>query len=201
MIPFTQLASKAVPMPDSDIDTDRILPSRFMQKPRAAGFGNYLFYDLRFDSQGRDRPDFILGDSRYREARILLAGPNFGCGSSREQAVYAIYDHGFRVVIAPSFGDIFYMNALKNGLLPVILPRHSVDEMLRQCVIDPALQFTIDLEQQTVSCAQGPRHAFPIDAFNKQLLLSGQDEIDFTLARIADIAAFEARRAGTNAWL
>ena len=132
MEPFEPLESTVVPMPESNIDTDQIIPARFLQKPRRDGCGPWLFHDLRYSPTGEENSGFVLNQPRYRAARILVAGDNFGCGSSRENAVWALYDYGFRAVIAPGFGDIFFNNCLKNGLLPVRLPRNVVDDLLLQ---------------------------------------------------------------------
>src|SRR5580704_587226 len=172
---FTTLESVAVPMPQSNIDTDQIIPARFLQKLRKDGFGQYLFHDLAED------PAFVLNQPAYKGAQILVAGKNFGCGSSRENAVWALFDHGFRVVIAPSFGDIFFNNCLKNGLLPIALKLNVV----------PRQKLKVDLESQTVE-----GHPFEIDPFAKHCLLNGIDELDYTLSLMKQITAFEeARRA------
>jgi len=155
-------------MPQPNIDTDQIIPARFLQKPRKGGFGQYLFHDLAED------PGFILNQPAYRDAQVLVAGKNFGCGSSRENAVWALFDYGFRVVIAPSFGDIFFNNCLKNGLLPIVL-----DTPLGEKV-------KVDLESQTVN-----GHHFEIDPFAKHCLLNGIDELDYTLSLMKEITAFE----------
>ncbi len=165
---FTTIESIVVPMLRPNIDTDQIIPARFLQKLRKDGFGQYLFHDLAED------PAFILNQPQYRGAQILVAGENFGCGSSRENAVWALFDYGFRVVIAPSFGDIFFNNCLKNGLLPIALE------------IVPAQRLKVDLESQTVN----GQH-FEIDPFAKHCLLNGIDELDYTLSLLKEIAAFE----------
>jgi 3-isopropylmalate/(R)-2-methylmalate dehydratase small subunit len=200
MRPFRKLVGTGVPMPQANIDTDQILPSRFMQKPRAEGFGRYLFHDLRFDKHGVQRPGFILNRPEHRGAEILIGGANFGCGSSREQAVYAIADGGFQAVIAPSFGDIFHANALKNGLLPVVLDGELVELLAERCAADPTTRMSIDLEAETFVCGN-LASPFPIDAFRKRLLLAGQDEIGLTLDLDDAIAAFERRRSAESGWL
>jgi 3-isopropylmalate/(R)-2-methylmalate dehydratase small subunit len=171
---FTTLESIAVPMPQPNIDTDQIIPARFLQKLRKDGFGQYLFHDLAED------PAFILNQPQYRDAQILLAGENFGCGSSRENAVWALFDHGFRVIIAPSFGDIFFNNCQKNGLLPIALTLN----------VAPGQKLKVDLESQTVD-----GHAFEIDPFAKHCLLNGIDELDYTLSLMQEITAFEEAEA------
>ncbi|MEP6962506.1 MAG: 3-isopropylmalate dehydratase small subunit [Acidobacteriota bacterium] len=175
----TRIESITVPLSRPNIDTDQILPARFLQKPRSGGFGQYLFHDLRL------KPDFVLNQPVFRDARILVAGENFGCGSSRENAVWALHDYGFRAVIAPSMGDIFTANCLKNGLLPIILPAPVVATILTEGQI-----LTVDLESQTVSFA-GESHTFEIDAFVRHCLLHGIDELDYTLSRMPEIEAFE----------
>jgi 3-isopropylmalate/(R)-2-methylmalate dehydratase small subunit len=179
---FTTLEAVAMPMTQPNIDTDQIIPARFLQKLRKDGFGQYLFHDLA------ENPDFVLNRPAYREARILVAEQNFGCGSSRENAVWALYDRGFRVVIAPSFGDIFFNNCLKNGLLPVTLPLEVVAHLLSSAD-DQKLK--VDLESQLVSLPGGVAHRFDIDPFAKHCLLNGIDELDYTLSLMPQIAAFE----------
>lgn len=201
MQPFAILTAPALPIREANVDTDRILPSRFMQKRRKDGFGDYLFHDQRFDLEGNTHLGFILNHPAYRNARILIAGANFGCGSSREQAVYAIVDYGIRAVIAPSFGDIFQANALKNGLLPVSLRSEEVDTLFPLCELSPAADFTIDLVAQSVAHPAIAPMSFQIDAFHKQLLLSGLDDISHTLGFTADIDRFESARLLKNIWL
>lgn len=198
---FATLSALALPLPEANIDTDRILPSRFMQKWRKDGFGRYLFHDQRFDAAGQERPGFVFNDPAHRGACILVAGANFGCGSSREQAVYALVDYGIRAVIAPSFGDIFQANALKNGLLPVALDHQAVGILLSLCATSPAVGITIDLDAQTVAHPEIVPLSFPIDVFHKQLLLSGQDDITHTLGHAGDIDRFETARRRAAPWL
>ena len=187
---FQRLDAVAVPLAAADIDTDQIIPARFMQKLRSDGFGQYLFHDLRRDA-GAKPPGFILDEPAYRGARIAVAARNFGCGSSREQAVYALYDHGLRAVIAPSFGDIFFTNCFQNGLLPVVLPSAFVGALLDQLRGRPGSHVVVDLAAQTVSGPDGAAIGFAIDPFRKRLLLDGVDELDFTLGHGDRIAAFE----------
>jgi 3-isopropylmalate/(R)-2-methylmalate dehydratase small subunit len=201
MEPYTLLDAVAAPMPVPNVDTDQIIPARFLRKPRKDGYGQYLFRDLRFDEGGRERPGFVLNETPYRGARILVADRNFGCGSSREHAVYALWDYGFRAVIAPSFGDIFYNNSLKNGFLPIVLPTEATAALRGQIQQRPGARLTVDLEQQRIIGPNGDTHRFAIDPFRKHCLLEGIDELDFTLARRAEIAAFERRMAETTPWL
>jgi 3-isopropylmalate/(R)-2-methylmalate dehydratase small subunit len=195
MEPFTRLDTVAVPMPVANVDTDQIIPARFLRKPRQAGYGQYLFHDLRFDDAGKERPDFVLNQAPYRGARLLIADKNFGCGSSREHAVYALWDHGFRAVVAPSFGDIFYGNSLQNGFLPIVLPADAVAELRSQVQQRPGAHVVVDLEGQQVVGPDGRAHSLEIDAFRKHCLLKGIDELDFTLGHRADIEAFERKQA------
>jgi 3-isopropylmalate/(R)-2-methylmalate dehydratase small subunit len=198
--PFTTLTSRAVPMPEADIDTDRILPSRFMQKPRAEGFADYFFHDLRFDHAGRRKPGFVADAPEYRGARILVAGANFGCGSSREQAVYAVVDFGFRAVVAASFGDIFYANALKNGLVPAAIGTEAASALASRCGAVPSTAVTVDLMAMTVSW-DNQSATFAIDAFSRELIVTGRDEIAFTLGLIGEIDAFETKLQAAMPWL
>jgi 3-isopropylmalate/(R)-2-methylmalate dehydratase small subunit len=193
MKPFKTLQAVAAAMPAANIDTDQIVPARFIQKPRANDFGAWLFLDVRRDAGGAQRPEFALNRPWAAAVQIIVAGPNFGCGSSREHAVWALVDGGIRAVIAPSFGDIFLGNALKNGLLPVVLPSGAVATLLAGLRDSPTAPVAIDLVAQTVT---GPGVAavhFAIDAFSRQCLLQGMDEIDYTLTHMAAIEAFENR--------
>lgn len=192
---FRQLEAIAAPLPRANIDTDQIVPALYLQKPRSDNFGNYLFHDVRHDARGGRRPEFVLNAAVYAEARILVAGRNFGCGSSREHAVWALHDGGFRVVVAPSFGDIFHSNALKNGLLPVRLAEPVVERMLAALLAAPGTRLRVDLEAQTVTGPQGRTEAFAIDPFARHCLLEGLDEIDYTLTQHARIADYEGRHA------
>jgi 3-isopropylmalate/(R)-2-methylmalate dehydratase small subunit len=180
MEPFRTLEATALPIAQANVDTDQILPARFLSKPRSDNFGEYLFKDLRKD------PAFALNQPQFREAKIVIGGRNFACGSSREHAVWALHDHGIRVAIAPSFGDIFASNALKNGFLPIVLPEKTVEKMLR----NPG-KMTVNLEDQTVTDAQGEMHAFDIAPFAKKCLLEGMDELGYTLSQMDRIQDYE----------
>jgi len=199
--PFTVLRSIAIPLDRRNVDTDQIVPARFLSRTRAEGFEAILFRDLRFDAKGREISDFIVNQAPYRAGKILIARENFGSGSSRESAVYALWDYGIRSVIAPSFGDIFYSNALKNGLLPVVLPEPIVAQLLESCLAHPGSTLTIDLDQQEVLTQTEVRHHFDIDPFSKQLLLTGEDELTYTLGLRAEIEAYEQQRAKSLPWL
>jgi len=193
---FTRLEAVAAPLPRANVDTDQIVPALYLQKPRSDNFGNYLFRGLRHDANGQPRDGFVLDEPAYAQARILVAGPNFGCGSSREHAVWALHDAGFRAVVAPGFGDIFFGNALKNGLLPVRLSEAVVRQMLADLRAHPGARMTVDLRAQTVTGPRGGIEPFAIDPFPRHCLLEGLDEIDYTLAQHAAIDAFERRCEG-----
>ncbi|HXG16010.1 MAG TPA: 3-isopropylmalate dehydratase small subunit, partial [Calidithermus sp.] len=184
-----------------NVDTDRIIPARFLRRPKGPEYARYLFHDLRFDAEGRERPEFVLNQPPYRGARILVAAENFGCGSSREMAVWALEAWGIRAVIAPSLGDIFRQNCVKNGVLPVLLPAESVAALRRRLHERPGAELTVDLETQTVTGPDGTVHRFDIDAFARQMLLTGQDEIALTLGYEAEIRAFEVRLAEERPWV
>jgi 3-isopropylmalate/(R)-2-methylmalate dehydratase small subunit len=190
---FQGLDAVAVPIARSNVDTDQILPSRYLQKPRSDDFGAYLFRDLRFAKDGSENPGFILNQPAYRGARIVVGHHNFGCGSSREHAVWALYDYGARAVIAASFGDIFHSNSLKNGLLPITLPEPAIVSLLQALRARPGAHIAVDLQAQTVTAPDGGAHPFQIDAFSRQCLLDGMDEIDYTLTLSDQIADFERR--------
>jgi len=201
MEPFARLTAPAVPMDLPNIDTDRVIPARFLRKPREAGFGPLLFHDVRFDAAGAPRPEFVLNHPAYRGARILVTAENFGCGSSREMAVWALVDYGIRVVIGPSFGDIFFENCFKNGALAVVLSADIAAGLRRALAERPGATMTVDLESQIITGPAGEAIRFEIDAFRKHGLLTGQDEIEMTLARLPAIEAFEARRRVEMPWL
>jgi 3-isopropylmalate/(R)-2-methylmalate dehydratase small subunit len=197
--PFTSIDAVALPVLGHNVDTDQIIPARFLSRDRELGLAECLFHDLRYSRDGAEQPDFVLNQAPYRDSRIVVGEHNFGCGSSRENAVWAFYDHGFRVAIAPSFGDIFRNNCFKNGMLPVVLPKETVDLLLTQLQADPGAHVQVDLPSQTVALPDGSRHGFDIDPFNKHCLLNGVDEIAFTLEHAADIVAFENRYGRENA--
>jgi 3-isopropylmalate/(R)-2-methylmalate dehydratase small subunit len=202
MEPFTRLTAVAVPIDLPNIDTDRIIPARFLRTPKGAeGYDRFLFHDLRFDADGSAKPDFILNQPAHRSARILVAAENFGCGSSREMAVWALEAYGIRCVVAPSLGDIFFENCFKNGVLAIILPADVVKGLRRQLHARSGATITVDLEAQTVTAPDGAQHRFEIDPFRKQMLLTGQDEIALTLGYESAISAFEARQRPEMPWL
>ena len=193
MQPFKTLTSLVAPLDRTNVDTDQIIPKQFLKRIQRTGFGQFLFYDWRFDADGRPRPEFILNRPRYAGASVLLAGKNFGCGSSREHAPWALADYGFRVIVAPSFADIFAGNCAKNGLLTVELPEEAVAEYMRRSDTAGPYQLTIDLESCVVRDAQGLSTSFSIDAFRRRCLLGGLDDIGLTLEQEPAIAAYEAR--------
>jgi 3-isopropylmalate/(R)-2-methylmalate dehydratase small subunit len=191
MKPFELLDAVALPIEQANVDTDQVLPARYLQKPRANDFGQFLFRDLRYREDGSEEPSFILNREPYWASRVVVAARNFGCGSSREHAVWALYDYGVRAVIAPSFGDIFFANSLKNGLLPIVLPDDVVTNLLKVLVATPGSRIGVDLAQQFVTAPDGTRHAFHIDPFPKHCLLEGLDELDYTLSQMDRIIRFE----------
>ncbi|MFI4928081.1 MAG: 3-isopropylmalate dehydratase small subunit [Burkholderiales bacterium] len=188
---FRIVDAVAAPMEAANIDTDQVIPARFIQKPRANDFGQWMFLDVRRDAQGRPLPGFVLNDPAYAAARILVAGPNFGCGSSREHAVWALADGGIRAVIAPSFGDIFFGNALKNGLLPVVIPAAAVQELQAALRAEPGAHVHVDLVEQVVQGRGLAPQSFAIDAFARRCLLEGLDEIGYTLGLVPLIEQYE----------
>ena len=199
---FTRVTGVAVPVDLPNVDTDRVIPARFLRKPQgSAGYDRFLFHDVRFDADGSEKPEFVLNQAPYRSATIVVAAENFGCGSSREAAVWALMAYGIRVVIAPSLGDIFHQNCFKNGLLPVILAAEVVAGLRRQLHARPGATMTADLESQTVSAPDGTKHRFEIEAFARQMLLTGQDEIALTLGYEPQIRAFETRHHSDSPWL
>ncbi len=191
MEPFTRLTSRVVPFPYRDVDTDQITPARFLKVTHKSGMGAYLFYDWRFDAEGKPKPDFILNQPRAAGAMILLAGDNFGCGSSRESAPWALLDFGYRAVLSTSFADIFRNNSLKNGLLPVVLDPAAHERLMKRATDDPAIEVTIDLATQTVTLPEGSTVTFPMDSFSKQCLLAGVDQLGYILKHEDKIAAYE----------
>lgn len=200
MIPFVVETGIAAPVPGRNIDTDQIVPGRFLKRDRALGYGPILFHDLRFDAAGQEYPDFVLNQPAFREATILVAGANFGCGSSREAAVYAVADYGIRAIIAPSFGDIFHNNCLKNGVVPVRLAPDVVEALERSLLAAPGSQLTVDLQACEVCLPDGARHAFPIDPFWRECLMKGVDDLALTLSHMQDIAQFEDDYYAAHPW-
>jgi 3-isopropylmalate dehydratase small subunit len=200
MQPFTSITARAAPLDVANLDTDQIIPKQFLKTVGREGLGAGLLYDLRFDGEGRPRADFPLNDPHYAGAGVLIGGDNFGCGSSREHAAWALLDFGIRCVIAPSFADIFQANCLQNGLLPVVLPHEAVRSLMAEAKGGNHV-FTVDLETQTVTSPSGARHAFEIEPGRKQKLLEGLDSIGETLAHGEAIDRFEHRQALQQPWL
>jgi 3-isopropylmalate/(R)-2-methylmalate dehydratase small subunit len=207
---FTQVTARVAPLDRPNVDTDAIIPKQYLKSIKRTGFGQFLFDDWRYLDKGdleiavttrRLNPDFVLNRPQYRGAQILLARENFGCGSSREHAVWALDDYGFRAVIAPSYADIFFNNSFKNGLLPVALPASVVDRLFDECAAKPDYQLTIDLPAQRVVTPGGESFAFEIDQFRKQCLINGLDEIGLTLQQADAIRRYEAQRKQEAPWL
>lgn len=197
---FTTLTAIAAPLPMINIDTDMIIPKQFLRSIKRTGFGANLFNDMRFDEQGSEKPDFVLNQDAYRNAEILITGENFGCGSSREHAPWALLDFGLRCVIAPSFADIFYNNCFKNGILPLPLPQEQVDILMERAQEFPSEPVTVDLEKQEVT-AGNHVFKFEIDPFRRQCLLDGLDDIGLTLAKEDKITTYEDNRNASRSWL
>jgi 3-isopropylmalate/(R)-2-methylmalate dehydratase small subunit len=200
MDPFVRFTAVAAPLDMSNVDTDKLLPNRFFRKARGSGLQQYLLHDIRFNGDGSEKPDFVLNQAPYRAARILVTGPNFGSGSAREGAVYAVADYGIRAVIAPSFSDIYSGNMLQNGLLPVVLPGDVCDGLRAALHERPGAEITIDLEAKTVTAPHGDVHAFDIDPSSRERLLAGQDDIDLILAHSKAIESFEQRYLDQYPW-
>ena len=191
MTPFTLFTSRVVFLPDENIDTDQILPARFLKTISKVGLGQHLFADWRYADDGSSLPDFVLNKPETQGRQILLAGDNFGCGSSREHAPWALHDWGFRAVISTSFADIFNNNALKNGLLPLVVDNAVYQELTRLTLTDPEMQVTVDLAAQTLTLPNGRAVIFPIDSFSKTCLLEGLDQLGYLLKRLPEIEAYE----------
>ena len=198
---FEKLSGIAAPMPLVNVDTDMIIPKQFLKTIKRSGLGVNLFDEMRYDEAGREIPDFVLNKPQYRDAQILVAGDNFGCGSSREHAPWAIKDFGIRCVIASSFADIFYNNCFKNGILPIALPQEQVDMLMREAEKGANARLEVDLEAQTVSTPEGAVVSFEVDAFKKHCLLEGLDDIGLTLEKAAAIDAFEETAAQVRPWV
>jgi 3-isopropylmalate/(R)-2-methylmalate dehydratase small subunit len=197
---FVRLTAKACPLMIPNLNTDQILPARYLKWPRSRGLGAVVFHDFRLDAEGRPRTDIPLNQDVYRDARILLAGRNFGGGSSREAAVYALYDHGFRCVIAPSFGDIFAQNAVKNGLLTAVATEVEIAELAAAISADPTQTIDVDLERQTISSGTW-NCTFMIDPISRNQLLNGWDDVDLTDSYREQITAFRAKDKAARPWV
>ncbi|WGH80227.1 3-isopropylmalate dehydratase small subunit [Jannaschia ovalis] len=198
---FETLTGVAAPLPLINVDTDMIIPKQFLKTIARTGLGKNLFDEMRFDDQGREIPDFVLNKPAYRDAQILVAGDNFGCGSSREHAPWALLDFGIRAVIAPSYADIFFNNCFKNGILPIVLPQEQVDALMEDAGKGENARITVDLENQIVVGADGTEYPFEVDAFKKHCLLNGLDDIGLTLEKAPAIEGFEGRMAQERPWV
>ena len=198
---FTTLSGIAAPLPLVNIDTDMIIPKQFLKTIKRSGLGVNLFDEMRYDDDGKEIPDFVLNKPQYREAEILVAGDNFGCGSSREHAPWAIKDFGIRCVIAPSFADIFYNNCFKNGILPIALPQEQVDVLMKDAEKGANARIEVDLEKQTITSSDGEVFTFEVDAFKKHCLLNGLDDIGLSLEKVSSIDAFETNAAQARPWV
>ncbi len=197
---FTTLTGVAAPMPLVNIDTDMIIPKQFLKTIQRSGLGKNLFDEMRYTQDGKEIPDFVLNQPAYRNAQIIVAGDNFGCGSSREHAPWALLDFGIRCVISTSFADIFFNNCFKNGILPVVLPQEAVDHLMDDARKGANARITVDLESQTVTASDGTSFKFEVDAFKKHCLLNGLDDIGLTLEKASAIDSFEAKNAALRPW-
>ncbi|MBV8094025.1 MAG: 3-isopropylmalate dehydratase small subunit [Acetobacteraceae bacterium] len=197
---FTRLTALAAPLDLANVDTDKIIPARFLKTIKRSGLGIHLFDTLRYNENEQERPEFVLNQEPFRGAQILIADENFGCGSSREHAVWALVDFGIRCVIAPSFADIFYNNSFKNGLLPVRLPRPQCEKLMQAARMGANARITVDLERQIVSTPRGEEFSFDIDPFRRHLLLEGLDDIGQTLQHASRIESYEAARRARERW-
>jgi 3-isopropylmalate/(R)-2-methylmalate dehydratase small subunit len=197
---FTKLTGVAAPLPMINVDTDMIIPKQFLKTIKRTGLGKNLFDEMRYDSEGNEVADFVLNQPAYRKASILVAGENFGCGSSREHAPWALLDFGIRCVIAPSFADIFFNNCFKNGILPIKLPKEDVEKLLDDANRGANATVTIDLENQVITGPDGGSISFEVDAFRKHCMLNGLDDIGLTLQKDSKIKAFEDQMGASQPW-
>ena len=198
---FNVLTGVAAPLPIVNVDTDMIIPKQHLKTIKRTGLGKALFDEMRYEADGTEKPDFVLNQPAYRKAQILVAGANFGCGSSREHAPWALLDFGIRCIIAPSFADIFHNNCFKNGILPVALPQETVDKLMEDARKGANAQLTIDLEKQEIVRPDGETIRFQIDGFRRHCLLNGLDDIGLTMQKGGDIAGYEARQSAAQPWL
>ncbi|MBL8709816.1 MAG: 3-isopropylmalate dehydratase small subunit [Rhodospirillaceae bacterium] len=198
---FTKLSGIAAPLPIRNVDTDMIIPKQFLKTIKRTGLGKNLFDEMRYTPEGKEIPDFVLNKPQYRKAQILVAGENFGCGSSREHAPWALLDFGIRCVIAPSFADIFYNNCFKNGILPIVLPKEDVDKLMDDAARGANAIVSIDLEAQEIRGPDGGCIKFEVDSFRKHCLLNGLDDIGLSLQKKASIDSFEMKNQHSQPWL
>ncbi|NDW45796.1 3-isopropylmalate dehydratase small subunit [Ruegeria sp. PrR005] len=198
---FEKLQGIAAPMPLINIDTDMIIPKVFLKTIKRSGLGVNLFDEMRYNNDGSENPDFVLNKPQYRDAEILVAGDNFGCGSSREHAPWAIKDFGIKCVISTSFADIFFNNCFKNGILPIVLPQEQVDTLMKDAEKGANARMTVDLEAQEITTSDGDTIPFEVDAFKKHCLLNGLDDIGLTMEKATAIDTFESRSAQSRPWV
>ncbi len=198
---FTTLTGIAAPMPLVNIDTDMIIPKQFLKTIHRSGLGKNLFDEMRYDAEGNELPEFILNQPAYRESQIIVAGDNFGCGSSREHAPWALLDFGIRAVISTSFADIFFNNCFKNGILPIVMPQEVVDVLMEDARKGANARITVDLEKQQVTTSDGQSFPFEVDAFRKHCLINGLDDIGLTLEKSTKIDSYEDRMAQSRPWV
>jgi 3-isopropylmalate/(R)-2-methylmalate dehydratase small subunit len=198
---FTKLTAVAAPLPMVNVDTDMIIPKQFLKTIKRSGLAKGLFYELRYDEKGNPKDGFVLDQPAYKDAKILVAGENFGCGSSREHAPWALLDRGFRCIIAESFADIFYNNCFKNGILPIALPKEQVQLLMDDAERGANAIITVDLESQTITGPDGGTISFEVDPFRKHCLLNGLDDIGLTMEKASRIDSFEAQRKAQQPWL
>jgi len=197
---FTKLTGPAAPLPMANVDTDKIIPARFLKTIKRSGLGVHLFDPLRYDKDGKERPDFVLNQPQYRKAEIIIAHENFGCGSSREHAPWALLDFGIKCVIAPDFADIFHNNCFKNGILPIRLPRKVCDQLMEDAKLGGNARITVDLEREVVVRPNGEEIPFKIDPFRRHLLLNGLDDIGQTMQHGQALDSYEAKRTAEQPW-
>jgi 3-isopropylmalate/(R)-2-methylmalate dehydratase small subunit len=198
---FTTLTAVAAPLPMINVDTDMVIPKQYLKTIKRSGLGKYLFQEMRYLDDGSENPDFVLNKPAYRETKILVAGDNFGCGSSREHAPWAIQDFGIRCILSTSFADIFFNNCFKNGILPIVLPQEDIDKLMDDAERGANAIVTVDLESQTITGPDGGEIKFEIDQFKKHCLLNGLDDIGLTMKKEQAISKFEAKRRAATPWL
>jgi len=197
---FNTLTGVAAPMPMINVDTDMIIPKQFLKTIKRSGLGANLFDEMRFDDDKNEIPGFVLNKPAYRNAEILVAGDNFGCGSSREHAPWALLDFGIRCVIAPGFADIFFNNCFKNGILPIVLPQETVDILMKDAEKGANARMTVDIDAQTITTSDGEVIAFEVDAFKKHCLQNGLDDIGLTMERVSEIDSYESKLTASRPW-
>jgi 3-isopropylmalate/(R)-2-methylmalate dehydratase small subunit len=198
---FEKLTGIAAPMPLVNIDTDMIIPKQFLKTIKRSGLGVHAFDEMRYLDDGSENPDFVLNKPQYRDAQVIVAGDNFGCGSSREHAPWALADFGIKAVISTSFADIFYNNCFKNGMLPIVMPQEVVDVLMKDAEKGSNARMTVDLERQVVTTSDGEEFAFEIDPFRKHCLLEGLDDVGLTMEKVGAIDGFEAEAAQSRPWV